>query len=290
MLFFVNLQKNYMKKHLLLASLFLGIFGNAQTLLSETFEGTTFPPTGWTRSNTNSSRPWNFTNVNFTSGSTLETTFKITGTKSACIDWIAAANTANLTSPTFSLATASNPVLKFNVKVGWSYMINQNAGNLVAQISTNGTTWTNIWTEDTETGFINDGDGDPDTDLYNTVSVQKSLTPYIGQANVQIRFQYTANNADAVSIDDVQVLGSVLATDEVAVKPKANIYPNPTKGEITIQTDKKIKLLTVFDVLGKQIMKLSTEKIDISDLSKGTYFIAIDFTDGTSVGKKVIKE
>lgn len=258
--------------------------------MSETFEGTTFPPTGWTRSNTNSSRPWNFTNVNFTSGSTLETTFKITGTKSACIDWIAAANTANLTSPTFSLATASNPVLKFNVKVGWSYMINQNAGNLVAQISTNGTTWTNIWTEDTETGFINDGDGDPDTDLYNTVSVQKSLTPYIGQANVQIRFQYTANNADAVSIDDVQVLGSVLATDEVAVKPKANIYPNPTKGEITIQTDKKIKLLTVFDVLGKQIMKLSTEKIDISDLSKGTYFIAIDFTDGTSVGKKVIKE
>jgi len=279
-----------MKKHLLLASLFLGIIANAQTLLSENFEGTTFPPTGWTRSNTNASRPWDFTNVNFTSGSALETTFKISGTKSACIDWIASANTANLTSPTFSLASASNPVLKFNVKVGWSYMINQNAGNLVAQVSTNGTTWTNIWTEDTEPGFINDGDGDPDTDLYNTVSVQKSLTPYIGQANVQIRFQYTGSDADAVSIDDVQVLGSVLATNEVAVKPKANIYPNPTKGELKIQTDKKIKLVTVFDVLGKQIMKLDTEKLDLSDLSKGTYFIAIDFTDGTSVGKKVIKE
>lgn len=279
-----------MKKYLLLASLFLGIIGNAQTLLSETFEGTSFPPTGWTRSNTNASRPWDFTNVNFTSGSVLETTFKITGTKSACIDWIAVANTANLTSPTFSMASASNPVLKFNVKVGWSYMINQNAGNLVAQISTNGTTWTDVWTEDTEPGFTNDGDGDPDTDLYNTVLVQKSLTPYIGQTNVQIRFRYTGNNADAVSIDDVQVLGSVLATHEVTARPKANIYPNPTKGEITVQADKKIKLLTVFDVLGKQIMKAETEKIDIGSLPKGTYFVAIDFSDGTSLAKKILKE
>ncbi|WP_029296237.1 T9SS type A sorting domain-containing protein [Chryseobacterium hispalense] len=279
-----------MKKSLLLTSLFLGIIGNAQTLLSETFEGSTFPPTGWTRSNTNAARPWDFTNVNFTSGSTLETTFKITGTKSACIDWIASANTANLTSPTFSLATASNPVLKFNVKVGWSYMINQNAGNLIAQVSTNGTTWTNIWTEDTEPGFINDGDGNPDTDLYNTVLVQKSLTPYIGQANVQIRFQYTGSDADAVSIDDVQVLASVLATNEVALRPKVNIYPNPTKGKFTVQTDKKIKLLTIYDVLGKQIMKLNAENIDISDLPKGTYFVAIDLADGTSVAKKLIKE
>ncbi len=279
-----------MKKHLLLASLFLGIVGNAQTLLSETFEGSTFPPTGWTRSNTDASRAWDFTNVNFISGSTLETTFKISGTKSACIDWISSANTANLTSPTFSLASATNPTLSFKVKVGWSYMINQNAGNLVAQVSTNGSTWTNIWTEDTEPGFINDGDGDPDTDLYNTVLVQKSLAAYTGQSNVQIRFRYTGSDADAVSIDDVQVLASVLATEEVAVKPKANIYPNPTKGGISIQADRKIKSTTVFDVSGKQLMKTDTEKLDISHLPAGTYLVAIDFTDGTSVAKKVLKD
>ncbi|NML58465.1 T9SS type A sorting domain-containing protein [Chryseobacterium cheonjiense] len=279
-----------MKKTLLIASLILGIIGNAQTILSETFEGSTFPPTGWTRSNTNATRAWDFTNVNFTSGSTLETTFKITGTKSACVDWISSTNTAILASPTFSLATASNPVLKFNVKVGWSYMINQNAGNLTAQVSTNGTTWTNIWTEDTEPGFIDDGDSNADTDLYNTVLVQKSLATYIGQSNVQIRFRYTGADADAVSIDDVQVLGSVLATDEVTARPKANIYPNPTKGEFTIQGDKKIKSSTIYDVLGKQIIKFNTEKVDISNLPKGTYFVAIDFIDGTSVAKKVIKE
>lgn len=279
-----------MKKHLLLASLLVGIMGNAQTLLSETFEGSTFPPTGWTRSNTNTERAWDFTDANFLSGSTLETTFKISGTKSACIDWISSANTANLISPTFSLASATNPTLSFKVKVGWSYMINQDAGNLVAQVSTNGTTWTNIWTEDTEPGFINDGDGDPDTDLYNTVLVQKSLAAYIGQANVQIRFRYTGSDADAVSIDDVQVLASVLATEEVAVKPKANIYPNPTKGGLSIQADRKVKSTIVFDVSGKQLMKAETEKIDISHLPAGTYIVAIDFIDGTSVAKKVLKD
>lgn len=279
----------FMKKHLLLGSLFFGFIGNAQTILNETFEGSTFPPTGWTRSNTNTSRAWDFTDVNFTSGSELETTFKITGSKSACIDWIASSNTANLTSPAFNLSNAANPVLKFNVKVGWSYMIAQDAGDLVAQVSTDGTTWTNLWTEDTEQGFFDDGDGDEDTDLYNTVLVQKSLSAYIGQPNVQIRFRYTGADADAVSIDDVQVLGSVLATDEITVKPKANVYPNPTKGEITVKTEKKIKSLTVFDVSGKQIMTGNTEKIDLSNLSKGTYLVAIDFFDGTSVAKKVLK-
>ncbi|MDO3424632.1 T9SS type A sorting domain-containing protein [Chryseobacterium sp. APV1] len=279
-----------MKKTLLLSFLLLGIIISSQTLLSESFEGTTFPPTGWTRSNTNSSRPWDFTNVNFTSGSALETTFKITGTKSACINWIASSNTANLTSPAFSLATASNPALKFNVKVGWSYMINQNAGNLLLQVSTNGNTWTTIWNEDTEPGFTDDGDADPDTDLYNTVAVQKSLSSYIGQSNVQIRFQYTGNDADAVSIDDVQVLAAVLSTNEVETKPKAYLYPNPTKGEIFIKTDKKIKLLSVYDLSGKQILTLNPERTDLSDLQKGNYFIAIDFLDGTSVAKKIIKE
>ncbi|MGO4707848.1 T9SS type A sorting domain-containing protein [Chryseobacterium sp. 2TAF14] len=278
-----------MKKLLLSLGILSCMSMNAQTLLSENFEGAAFPPTGWIRSNTNANRPWDFTNVNFTPASTLETTFKISGNKSACIDWIDSANTGSLVSPSFSLATATNPTLKFKVKVGWSYMIDDDAGDLVAQISTNGgTSWSTLWDEDTEPLFGDDGDNDPDTDLYNTVNVQKSLSAYNGQTNVQIRFQYVGNDADAVSIDDIEVLASTLSTDEVS-KSKTSIYPNPTKGEINIKTDKKIKSTTVLDLSGKVLTTGSSEKVNLSAFTKGTYLVKVEFSDGSSKTEKIIK-
>lgn len=279
-----------MKKALFSLSLLLGITAvNAQTLLSEDFEGATFPSAGWTRTSTAASRPWQLTSAFPTSISG----FLISGTKSAGVDYINQANTASLVSPAFSLAGTVAPVLKFKVKVGWSYMIDQNLGNLVAQISTDGgTVWTTLWDEDTEAGFTDDGDGNEATDLYNTVSVQKSLNTYIGQANVKIRFQYIANDADAVSIDDIQVLGNAtLGTKETSSKSKeaVAIYPNPTKGEINIKTDQKIKSTTVFDMSGKSLIQNDSDKTDISSLPKGTYLVKINFADGSTSTRKVSK-
>jgi len=282
-----------MKKVLLIVGILSCFSISAQTLLSENFEGTTFPST-WTRTTLVPTRTWDLSTVNF-SGTTpqaiaLRDNFTITGTNSATLDWIATANTANLTSPSFSLVGAVSPSLKFNVVVGWSYMINQDAGDLVAQISTDGgLTWTTLWDEDTETGFTNDTDTDPNTDLYNTVAVQKSLVPYIGQANVRIRFQYTGADADAVAIDDVQVLATTLSTDEVS-KSKTDIYPNPTKGEINIKTDKKIKSSTVFDLSGKALLQSNSEKVNISSYAKGTYLLKVEFADGSTKTEKVIKD
>ncbi len=283
-----------MKRILLSLGILSCLSIDAQTLLSENFEGATFPPTGWTRTSTNAERPWELSTVNFPglTDQAIETrdNFTITGNNSATLNWIETINTANLTSPPFSLVGAASPVLKFNVVVGWSYMIDSNAGNLVAQVSTNGgTLWTTLWDEDTEAGFTDDGDGDEDSDLYNTVAVQRSLSAYIGQANVRIRFQYTGADADAVAIDDVQVLAATLSTNEVS-KSKTNIYPNPTKGEINIKTDKKIKSSTVYDLSGKVLLQNNSEKINISSFAKGTYLLKVEFADGSTKTEKVIKD
>ncbi|WP_114819753.1 T9SS type A sorting domain-containing protein [Chryseobacterium sp. KLBC 52] len=287
-----------MKTKLLFMFLASSILGNAQTLLSENFEGATFPPAGWTKSNTNASRAWDLTGNVFSGSSAssieLKTRFTIAGNNSATIDWISGANTANLVSPTFTLVGATSPTFSFKVKVGWGYMISLNQGNLLAQISTDGgTSWTTLWNEDSEPGFTDDGDGNIDTDFYNTVTVQKSLAAYVGQANVKIRFQYVANDADAVSIDDVQVIANgTLGTAEIS-KTKADnlsVYPNPTKGTVSIKTDKKIKTTSVIDISGKTISTNNSETTDISSLPKGTYLLKVDFSDGTSKTEKVIKQ
>ncbi|QBA23005.1 T9SS type A sorting domain-containing protein [Chryseobacterium indologenes] len=287
-----------MKTKLLFIFLVSSILGNGQTLLSENFEGTTFPPAGWTKSNTNVSRAWDLTGNVFSGSSAssieLKTRFTIAGNNSATIDWISGANTANLVSPTFSLVGATSPTFSFKVKVGWGYMISLNQGNLLAQISTDGgTNWITVWNEDSEPGFTDDGDGNIDTDFYNTVTVQKSLAAYVGQANVKIRFQYVANDADAVSIDDVQVIANgTLGTSEVSKTKVDNlsVYPNPTKGTVSIKTDKKIKATSVIDISGKTISTNNSETTDVSSLPKGTYLLKVDFSDGTSKTEKVIKQ
>ena len=264
--------------------------GNAQTLLSEDFESVSFPPTGWTRSNTNLLRPWDSTTVNFTPQGQAE--YTISGTKSASVNWVATSNIADLVSPQFSLVGATSPVLTFKAVVGYSYMIVLDEGDLLAQISTNGgTTWTTLWNEDNELGFIDDGDGDLNTDLYNLniVPVSIDLSQYIGQSNVRIRFRYIATDADIVAIDDVNVLASTLSTSDVK-KSETKIFPNPTKGDITVKTDKKIKSTTVTDLTGRIISKGISEKINVSSFSKGTYILRVEFADGTIKTEKIIKD
>ncbi|MBO6184892.1 MAG: T9SS type A sorting domain-containing protein [Chryseobacterium sp.] len=275
-----------MKKILLSLGILSCLSMNAQTLLSEGFEGATFPPTGWTINSTAATRPWQSTPLPVSTS----TWFTISGTKSAGIDYLAQSNTANLITPSFSLVGATNPVLNFKAVVGWVYMIRDDAGDLFAQISTNGgTTWTDLWNEDNQAGWSDDLDDDDATDTYQAIPVQINLSQYIGQANVQIRFRYVATDADAVAIDDVQVLATTLSTKEVS-KSKTSIYPNPTKGEINIKTDKKIKSSTILDLSGKVLLQTSSEKANISSFTKGTYLLKVDFVDGTSKTEKIIKD
>lgn len=266
-----------MKTKLFFLLLFSAFISKAQ-VLSETFQGTTFPPTGWTTGSTQPTRPWDFTTVMF--NPTGQATFNITGGKSACIAWIAGLNDAHLTSPSFSLAGFTSASLTFKAKIGYEYMVNPFPnGDLKVEVSTNGTTWTQVWVEE-DYGIYDD---------YETLNITVSLTPYVGQSNVKIRFRYVADDADSLSIDDVLVTGlTTLSTAEVS-KSKTNIYPNPTKGEVNIKTDKKIKSTTVLDLSGKVLTVGSSETVNLSAFAKGTYLVKVEFSDGSSKTEKIIK-
>lgn len=117
-----------------------------------------------------------------------------------------------------------------------------------------------------------------------------SLDAYAGQT-VRIGIQCVSADTYMFMVDDVKITTGTLATDEIGTKAKTiNIYPNPTKGEINIKTDKKIKSSTVLDLSGKSVLKSTSDKIDISSLSKGAYLLQVEFADGTATTEKVIKE
>ncbi|MCU7614401.1 T9SS type A sorting domain-containing protein [Chryseobacterium sp. GMJ5] len=87
-------------------------------------------------------------------------------------------------------------------------------------------------------------------------------------------------------------LSSSLGTNDLSVTAKStSVYPNPTKGEINIKSDSKIKSTTVFDLSGKKLLQTSSDKvINIGAFVKGTYLVKVDFADGSTKTEKVIKD
>lgn len=162
----------------------------AQTALSEGFEGTTFPPTGWSVINTN---------PNPTKNWMRSTSEPISGTASAVVPYDGAdISDESLVTPAFSLVGYPSAYLMFNAVLGYTWMVDPNPnGDLFVEVSTNGgTTWgAPIWVED-QYGEYED---------YDVLRVKVNLAAYIGQANVKVRFRYNAFDADTVRLDDVIV-------------------------------------------------------------------------------------
>lgn len=195
-----------MKKQLLFGALLLGsIFtANAQEALRENFEGETFPPAGWTTEDTHATNNWILIN---------NPSFVIAGAQSAAVNWIAGNQDESLISPSFSLEGFTTAYFNFTAIVGYEYMVSpNNNGDLFAKISTDGgTTWTEVWVEEDE-GVFED---------YDPRVKHIDISEYIGETDVMIKFQYVANDADLVVIDEVSVTGcpgsgiTNIATDEI---------------------------------------------------------------------------
>ncbi len=58
-----------------------------------------------------------------------------------------------------------------------------------------------------------------------------------------------------------------------------SIFPNPANNEITISVTFKAAEYKILDVLGKEVISSNNNKIDISTLPKGTYFIRVTGDD-----------
>jgi hypothetical protein len=85
---------------------------------------------------------------------------------------------------------------------------------------------------------------------------------------------------------------TVLGTDEFE-SSNFKVYPNPTKDNWNIESNTTISSVTVFDILGKQVMALTTNSNDVeintSTIKTGIYFARIEGVNGSKT-VKLIKE
>lgn len=85
-----------------------------------------------------------------------------------------------------------------------------------------------------------------------------------------------------------KIYQSYLGVNDIT-RMSIKIYPNPAKDFITITSEKALKSIEIYDALGRLIKTNSSNKINVSQLSKGNYLLKIK-TDSGEVIEKFIKE
>ncbi|MEG0187840.1 T9SS type A sorting domain-containing protein [Algoriella sp.] len=82
-----------------------------------------------------------------------------------------------------------------------------------------------------------------------------------------------------------------LQTNESTSKTSILIYPNPTKNILNILSDEKIETIEIINSSGQKILNFyNVNKIDISNLTYGIYFIKIRDNIGNITIKKIQKQ
>lgn len=129
-------------------------------------------------------------------------------------------------------------------------------------------------------GAIQAGNGNY---LYTNGTALYSLDPSTGQSTQLTTggFQFLAK------VDD-----PLLATAETT-KNTVSVYPNPTKGELHIQSDTTIKNVNIYSASGQKVMQSSgkdkSKNLNLEQLPKGIYILNIEGENQTQ-NVKVIKE
>jgi len=123
------------------------------------------------------------------------------------------------------------------------------------------------------------------------------LDAFIPNETNQI-FTPTTNGNYAVEITsgtciDTSSCHAVVITDlnENYLDDNLQVFPNPTNGKITINTNKLDNNIVtiVYDFFGKEIIKTKEDFIDLISFPNGIYIVKIQLED-TTIVKKIIKE
>ena len=81
-----------------------------------------------------------------------------------------------------------------------------------------------------------------------------------------------------------------LSVSDSGNKSGLTVYPNPATDVVNVKSDSKINMISVFDLSGKLVGTSSENTVNIAKLAKGSYVLRINYANGTSEVKKVIKK
>lgn len=123
-----------------------------------------------------------------------------------------------------------------------------------------------------------------------------TINPNIADIVWNETYQYWEVSFQSVGFGGYFVKTSpTLGTTEVKLNSEVNITPNPAKDFVNVMLGRHSKgTVTIYDASGKLIktvgVNTNSNRINVSELVKGTYLFTIMLNDNTTITKKVVKE
>ncbi|MCQ2959201.1 MAG: T9SS type A sorting domain-containing protein [Bacteroidales bacterium] len=155
----------------------------------------------------------------------------------------------------------------------------------------------NAWKTRYYSSTKNDGENDNslavgDSTLFKTHKINLLENKYFRAGDtiyVRFRLQSDATNyAWGWAIDNLTIQGRMALSIPYLASETA-LYPNPCRNEFYV-SDKNIKSIKVYDLLGKKMLETTESPVNTSALKKGTYTVSILYSNGIQETKQIIKE
>ena len=239
---------------------------------------------------------------------TVYTSDSTTQTVTACgsYTWIDDVTyTASTNEPTFTLTNVNgcDSVVTLNLTIGQASASDVYETACDVFIWIDGETYTE--STDTPTYTYSDANGcdsvvtlhltiNHSIEVFDTITLEQAQLPYdyngisITAAGDYEFNGYTANGCDSTVYLTVFV-NAVQGIDVVDVLNDVNVYPNPTRGRLTISVD-NVEKVEVLDIVGRRVATFeNTNTFDISNLGEGAYTLRITLPEGVTVCKVVKK-
>ena len=190
-----------------------------------------------------------------------------------------------------------DPLMTTSPTILIDYFINETGYEGDGTTNTSGSDRLRIYVKDLDSNIeydLLDTTGSDINDLgiegnWNTASLTIEDSPNI---NIQLIIEARTNSgAEAFYFDNILI--EQLLNVENLEDDYFSIYPNPTqKGHVNIvPKTSSSKVIVVYDVLGKELIhkKVDDQKLDVSNLMSGIYFVKINHGTKSITKKLVVK-
>lgn len=110
-----------------------------------------------------------------------------------------------------------------------------------------------------------------------------------------VTFTRTSGSGASADHDDFVYSLNLLSVNNFDLKTNVKIFPTVNQGKFTLSYNGTLENMIVFDIIGKVVRKLplgefnASQEIDLSNLSKGMYFITVQ-SESAKVTKRMIIE
>jgi len=103
-------------------------------------------------------------------------------------------------------------------------------------------------------------------------------------------YQVTSEFQDPTSFSIVTAGDATLSVETVDGEMSISVFPNPTSSILNINFDGDLNL-SIYNMLGQQILETNDKQIDISSFDRGTYILIVqNLESNNSTNFKIIKE